>query len=115
MTITDGVRHGTGPTTQMKMALDLALVGQSWTTQGLCGTEGDPDWWHGETDHLDIADGISTTNLVEQAAKEVCSRCPVQPACLAYGLAHPALDGVYGGQNQAERGRMRQAERRRAP
>lgn len=37
------------------------------------------------------------------AARAVCSGCPVRPECLAYALADPGLQGVWGGMSDAER------------
>jgi hypothetical protein len=44
-------------------------------------------------------------------AKAVCASCRVQPACLAFALAVPALDGVWGGRTARERKRIRLASR----
>jgi hypothetical protein len=36
-------------------------------------------------------------------AKRICSHCWMRPECLAYGMAHPELEGVWGGRSQRER------------
>lgn len=36
-------------------------------------------------------------------AKNVCSTCPVQCACLEYAMSDPQTDGVWGGTTQDER------------
>lgn len=42
-------------------------------------------------------------------AKQICSTCPVQTACLLFALHHPTWcrDGVYGGTTSNERRHMR--------
>lgn len=40
-------------------------------------------------------------------AKEICERCPVQDACLAYALGNADDWGVWGGTTGPERRRMR--------
>lgn len=41
------------------------------------------------------------------AARQVCSRCPVQEECLAFALADRATLGVWGGTDETERRRLR--------
>ncbi|MBB1245309.1 WhiB family transcriptional regulator [Streptomyces durbertensis] len=48
----------------------------------------------------------------EQAAKQVCARCPVLVACREHALAQPEPYGVWGGLTAAER-RVVLARRRR--
>lgn len=39
-------------------------------------------------------------------AKALCHQCPLQSACLEYGLRH-AVDGIWGGTTRAERVELR--------
>jgi WhiB family transcriptional regulator, redox-sensing transcriptional regulator len=39
----------------------------------------------------------------QQAAKAICRLCPILHACRAYAHADPGLEGIWGGQTQAER------------
>jgi WhiB family redox-sensing transcriptional regulator len=52
------------------------------------------DWFYPEI-------GASTTQI--DRAKRVCSRCPVQAACLAYALATREPHGIWGGKSVRER------------
>jgi len=45
--------------------------------------------------------------------REVCSRCPVRLACLSFSLAHPEVQGVWGGTTVRERRALRAARNRR--
>jgi WhiB family transcriptional regulator, redox-sensing transcriptional regulator len=40
---------------------------------------------------------------------EVCARCPVAPACLAYALARPELQGCWGGTSDGQRRALRRS------
>ncbi len=42
-----------------------------------------------------------------ELAKRVCAVCPVTEACLWYALAHPELEGVWGGASERQRVLMR--------
>jgi WhiB family redox-sensing transcriptional regulator len=44
-------------------------------------------------------------------ALEICAACPVIVECRAYGLAHPGLQGVFGGTTEAERRVVRRQDR----
>jgi len=49
----------------------------------------------------------------EARAKQVCAGCPVRTDCLSYALdAGAGLQGIWGGLSEAERTRLRRAERR---
>ena len=71
----------------------------SWMDAGLCG-QTDPDAFF---------PGKSGTNT---DAKRTCAACDVTAACLAYALADPSLEGVWGGTSQRERQAMRRKARR---
>jgi WhiB family transcriptional regulator, redox-sensing transcriptional regulator len=45
------------------------------------------------------------------AARAICLTCPVRQECLEYALAHPEVDGVWGGTSGRERQRIRTARR----
>lgn len=47
----------------------------------------------------------------EAQAKAFCAVCPVVEPCLAHALRRPETDGVWGGTTEAERRRMRRAQR----
>ncbi len=41
------------------------------------------------------------------AARAACARCAVRDACLAFALADPSLEGVWGGTSERERRQLR--------
>jgi WhiB family transcriptional regulator, redox-sensing transcriptional regulator len=49
-----------------------------------------------------------------EVAKEVCSRCFVQTACLEFALAAREKEGVWGGLTERERRRITRQRRRSA-
>jgi WhiB family redox-sensing transcriptional regulator len=58
---------------------------------------------------------IGTTGPAEpqiRRAKRICSLCPVQAECLAYGMTQS--DGIWGGTTDTERRTLRRRESRRA-
>jgi WhiB family redox-sensing transcriptional regulator len=50
-----------------------------------------------------------------EAAKAVCATCPVQAACLQFSLETNQEAGVWGGKDEDERRKLRQAWRARRP
>ena len=42
-----------------------------------------------------------------QNAKRLCQACPVQKECLAYAVANPELQGIWGGFTPRERVKLR--------
>lgn len=48
-----------------------------------------------------------------EIAKRVCEPCEVRTECLAYAMAHPELEGVWGGLTEGERGVLRGTPRSR--
>ncbi|MET8471326.1 WhiB family transcriptional regulator [Streptomyces sp. NPDC004856] len=48
----------------------------------------------------------------EQAAKEVCDRCPVITECLGWAVATGQTTGVWGGTSETERASLLRARRR---
>lgn len=71
----------------------------SWMNAALCA-QTDPDAFH---------PGKSGTNT---DAKRTCAGCDVTAACLAYALADPSLEGVWGGTSARERQAMRRKARK---
>lgn len=71
----------------------------SWMDAALCA-QTDPDAFH---------PGKSETNT---AAKRTCAACDVTTTCLAYALADPSLEGIWGGTSQRERQAMRRKARK---
>ena len=47
----------------------------------------------------------------EEAAKQICGRCPVRLDCLALALQTKHLDGVWGGLTASERARYARAHK----
>lgn len=47
-----------------------------------------------------------------RSAVALCNACPVMEPCRAYGLAHSALKGIFGGLTEDQRRRMRAADRK---
>lgn len=45
-------------------------------------------------------------------ARMVCRGCPVRSECLAYAVAIPTLDGIWGGMTQKERDAIRRRRKR---
>jgi len=49
-----------------------------------------------------------------EAARRICARCPVQPACLTYSLTLPATDSaIWAGLDARERAALRRSRRTR--
>ncbi len=42
-------------------------------------------------------------NKRQEAAKAICRLCPILDACRAYARADPTLEGIWGGETEAER------------
>lgn len=75
------------------------MMGAGWMERAACRGR-DPDWWSADPG-----------TAAERAAVAVCAGCPVQRPCLAAGLESPWAVGVWGGLNESQRRRMRQARR----
>ena len=76
---------------------DLLPPGQ-WEPSAACRTT-DPQVFFPATD----GHGPEQTT---EAAKRVCSRCPVRRACLAHALENQEPVGIWGGLTTRERGRL---------
>lgn len=82
--------------TSAEELLDL-LRGPAWRADALC-KEYPKLAWFGKTDRS------------AKPAKAVCEQCLVRAECLAYAMADPTLEGIWGGLTRRERGRLRLAE-----
>ncbi len=71
-----------------------------WMKAALC-REYPNDWFY-----PDDGNGVAR-------AIGICNRCPVRQQCLDYALEHNEMQGVWGGESQRERARMRPAWARR--
>jgi WhiB family transcriptional regulator, redox-sensing transcriptional regulator len=63
----------------------------------------DPEAW--------FANQAQSASRETQNAKRLCGTCPVQAECLAYALANPELQGIWGGATPRERTRLRMKQR----
>ena len=79
-----------------------ALPGEQFAASPLCD---DPD--ASATERAELADLFFPVSEKEheqiQAAKTICSRCPVRQACLQYALTRGEDHGVWGGLTEGER------------
>lgn len=76
-----------------------------WVADANCATA-DPELF------FPVGDGSGLDRVAK--AKAVCRRCIVLVDCLAYAMAHPPLEGVWGGLTQRERARRRSRLAKRA-
>jgi WhiB family redox-sensing transcriptional regulator len=58
--------------------------GDDWREQAACAQRPDLDWFDLDCYLL--------------PALQVCARCPVADACLAYAIRHGCQDGLWGGE-----------------
>jgi WhiB family redox-sensing transcriptional regulator len=79
-----------------------ALSGEQFASSPLCD---DPDATPEERQSLaDLFFPVSEEDTDRiAAAKTICSRCPVQSACLQFALTHGEDHGVWGGLTKGER------------
>lgn len=93
--------------------LFAALPGEEFASSPLCD---DPDATPDERHELaDLFFPASEEDHEQiQAAKTICSRCPVRQACLQFALAQGEDEGIWGGLTAAER-REVAVLRRRGP
>jgi WhiB family redox-sensing transcriptional regulator len=74
-----------------------------------------PSWRNKAACHgLDPHTFYPETDEEAEAAKQVCSVCPVQMACLEYALQRREKEGVWGGCTERERRRIIRQRRRTA-
>jgi WhiB family transcriptional regulator, redox-sensing transcriptional regulator len=67
----------------------------TWADHGLCRG-------NGEIFYPPFAERPQTRVKRETKARQLCSQCPVQQACLTYGRHHHEY-GIWGGENEEER------------
>jgi WhiB family redox-sensing transcriptional regulator len=58
---------------------------------------------------------LGTGSVEIEQRKAICRRCLVREECLAYALADPSLDGVWGGTTKPERAILRSSGARFSP
>ena len=68
-----------------------------WQLEGLCRRENPDVFFHPEGERGPARSGR------EEAAKQVCARCPVVDPCRAHALAAREPYGVWGGMSESER------------
>ena len=69
---------------------------------------------HGACRGLDPAIFYPLDDEDAEPAKEVCTQCPVQAACLEHALATREKEGIWGGATERERRRIIRQRRRTA-
>lgn len=65
-----------------------------WMVQALCKRHPEVEFFPGRGESLD-------------GAKNICRRCPVREQCLDYALATNQEHGIWGGESERERRRLR--------
>lgn len=70
------------------------LARPSWQTRAACRGSGPSNY---------VTDRGTSTD----AARATCARCEVRTDCLAFALADPSLEGVWGGTSDRERRQLR--------
>lgn len=71
-----------------------------WMQHGICHGTGATDLW------------FPVGSLGVDEAKARCNGCPVQTPCLEYALHHRIDHGVWGGQSEIDRSRIRRGRLR---
>jgi WhiB family redox-sensing transcriptional regulator len=75
----------------------------TWQDRALCFGD-EPDLYYPEGDSFaEIPPAPEVVQARADAAKDVCSRCPVRAECLAFALANGEEFGVWGGMEPDER------------
>lgn len=72
----------------------ITIPREEWMADAAC-PETDPDLFFPERNSRGLD------------AKAICRLCAVEEECLAYAMAHPEVQGVWGGTNDADRRRRR--------
>lgn len=72
-----------------------------WRAHAACAAHRSPDWW------------FSYDVSLQEAALEVCARCPVRVECLQYALERREQHGIWGGRTQDQLRDIRRDIRRR--
>lgn len=69
----------------------------SWKQQGLCKTEGEPEWWFPEG---------RDKSYWESRAISVCERCPMRDLCRETALTNREEWGVWAGLSERQLRRL---------
>lgn len=78
----------------------------AWAEEGACREHPDPDIWFPTSKDEDHPD--------TRRAKAICRRCPVQADCLRYALEAGEEFGIWGGESERARDRIRRWTKRGA-
>jgi WhiB family redox-sensing transcriptional regulator len=73
--------------------------GLEWQDAGICA-QTDPEAFFPDTGQYRIS----------RMARLICQQCIVIEDCLAHALAHPELEGVWGGTTKQQRQKMRRSQ-----
>lgn len=74
------------------------LTAEPWTRDALCA-QIDPETWFPRKGHP----------AASRAARAICHACPVEAECLEYALRHDERFGIWGGQTEAQRRKLKRA------
>jgi WhiB family transcriptional regulator, redox-sensing transcriptional regulator len=83
----------------MNIATIFGFDTQEWMSDPARNcAKGSPDAW------------FPTATMEAHYAERLCTGCPQSTACLAYALANPELDGIWGGTTYGQRNAMRKGD-----
>jgi WhiB family redox-sensing transcriptional regulator len=71
---------------------------EPWMVDGNCKDVEDPDIF------------FSSLPADVQAAKGLCTNCPVRLLCVAYAIDNDITDGIFGGLSEADRRQIKSAK-----
>lgn len=77
---------------------DEQLTAESWMVDSNCKNVDNPDMFFSQHP-ADI-----------QAAKTMCSNCPVKLLCVSYAIDHDITDGIWGGLTETDRRQIKAAK-----
>ena len=83
----------------MSVADILPAENQPWMHKGFCADSPTADLWF-------PTEAAETANYCES----LCGGCPVRVACLRYAVAHPELEGIWGGVSAHQRRLIRRRQ-----
>ena len=81
-----------------RVVVGLPFDPQPWAADAACASVGPVDFW--------FPDKGAGTNADTLKAKDICGRCPVRAACLAYAMRNNET-GIWGGLTETERRDLR--------
>lgn len=87
-----------------KYRLAKYKFGLEWVDEALCQNY-DSEIWHVE----------QQSQTYDSKAKVICSRCPVQPTCLAFAIVAEETQDIWGGATPLERKKIISANKKRDP